>query len=197
MTLANTTYVTTLKRLDYGRLVEEAILMLRSNPAQVLESSKIMMTIVSVKVNNLDFTSASVGSQLGEVVTHAKASDIPEEGLTLTTSGEMDIRKYDVRFGKKFTHPGGKFDLFVPTQSGLLYVIQSMEEDRPFIQWAVHEHSAKKQRIIREAEYALFKIGKDAPVSNLAALIKGSDVLMMGDAQIGTTGYFKKEELLH
>src|SRR3989338_2934236 len=105
MTLANTTYVTTLKRLDYGRLVEEAILMLRSNPAQVLESSKIMMTIVSVKVNNLDFTSASVGSQLGEVVTHAKASDIPEEGLTLTTSGEMDIRKYDVRFGKKFTHP--------------------------------------------------------------------------------------------
>ncbi len=189
MKVDNTTYTTHLRNWALGSLVGEAIGHIQSRPGMIAQNDEVLITPIASE--ELDFTKASIGSRLGTGIYKVEMSAPMRGSAVIPLKGKVDIREYNVLFGRRFTSPAKiVYDFFVPINAETLYVVQGREGERAFVQWAQHQHDAEKERIIGNAQYALFQKVR-APVLPLVALICGQDVLSMGDSCVGATGYFR------
>ena len=185
MRTTNTTYITDLNNWEFSQLIEEGKKALEKYP--VVKNND----FVFVKVNGepIDAGEFDIGSKFGEGI--AVASLKSGDSRITPLEGKLDIRRYAKRFGRRYTSQQNQFKLLIPEGRDLIYIAQELSRDKLFIQWANHTHTQKTQEIMEKADYALFQIA-NSPVIPLAALISGLDILLLGDALIGSTGYYKE-----
>ena len=82
-------------------------------------------------------------------------------------------------------------NVIVPENNAMIYVIQMAYAAKPFIQWAVHEHTEHAEEILKSAEYALFQRTKTSYYP-LAGFVAGQKIFGMGSTLIGETGIYKE-----
>ena len=186
MPQTNSAYVTKLSEWKHGSHVEDAIRSLERNPNGISRFE--YLTIAGVKGRGLN----SEGIFTIEYGLDGNGMAYTNTNPTLTTPLEVPpgSKTFRAQHSARYRHSNGEFDLLVP-ERGLLYVIQKLLHDTWFVQWASNNYDDKQRKIIDGADIAVFQdAGSHTPP--LAALVNGSDVLVMGRSLIGSKGYYRE-----
>lgn len=187
MELSNTTYVTDVNRWELGPFVRQRKRALQDRPDALLQNE--YFTFTRIHGEYLGVEEFDIGSKFGEYL--ASASLRGGESLIVPLEGQLDVRRYRARFGRKYTHPQGYFNLLIPEDKDFIYVVQELTQGKSFVQWANHRRSRRGQEIMENGEYALFQ-NANSPVLPLVAIISGLDILIMGESLTGSTGYYRE-----
>lgn len=139
---------------------------------------------------------------LRRLLKHEKETDMAHDthlgGLELYTTA------YSVAYARRYLAGEEVFDLLVPLDAHLLYVVrQCSAEDSEsgrgrtaIIQWIDHIHSEDKRRIIEDADYALVALHEcpnfQPNMPFLIALLSGSNAFVMGRDLPALPGYYRQ-----
>lgn len=189
MEQSNITYVTNVNDYKFGSLIEEGKKMLQDIPKASFVKNEYLILIRIKGEYNIKAFDVGVDSRLSEGPIVASLGE--DESSIQFIKGKLDVRRYRARFGKKYTHSQGHFNLLIPEDKDLMYAVQELTKDKSFVQWMNHEHSEIGQEIMENGEYALFR-NSNFPIPPLQAIISESGILVMGESVIGALGYYRE-----
>ncbi len=187
MGLANTTYLTDTNKWGFGPFIELGKQALYDRPNALAQNQ--YFTLSRIKGECLNIEEFAIGSKFGEGLAAASLRD--GESLVIPLEGKLNIKRHKIKFGREYTCPLGHFNLLIPQGEDRIYVAYELPQDKQFVQWANHSHSKEAHKIIEDGEYALFQ-NVDYGILPLAAIISGSDILMLGQSLVVSTGYYKE-----
>lgn len=180
------TYITTLDDWALGKDAREARALLEQQQKYgFIGDEYIGLTRITGKPTTV--TEFELGARLPQPGKVA----VPKTGETtvVPADGDFDLRLHFSTFGMEYSFLD-KTLLFLVAENQRCYAIQSLSNNLSLIQWTTHQHDQEKEKILKQAEHAVWR--KDmGSVLIPYAFISGEKVLSLGDVTKAVTGHYR------